>query len=159
MGKRTTKKDGYELPSWVGKSGGEAAWRKWIEARASSCQSRGRKWIAKRGLKKRVPTKEEWRWAIVEAIKKSEGLFHYSKWPMSLKIQGLRDSSSPMWPSLDHAKDPATINVVIESRLVNDMKNILTENEFREIVGHLAVTMEAKKKRISDLPKLSRSYR
>ena len=159
MGKRTIKKDDYELPSWVNKSGGEAAWRKWIDDRASSCQTRARKWIAKRGLKKRAPTKEEWRWAIVEAITKSEGLFHYSKWPMSLKRQGLRDSSSPMWPSLDHAKDPATINVKIESRLVNDMKNILKEEEFRRIVGHLAVTMGAKKKRIFDMPQLSRSYR
>lgn len=42
------------------------------------------------------------------------------------------------WPSIDHVETPAVASVVLETRLVNDMKTIMSEQEFREMIGHLA---------------------
>jgi hypothetical protein len=43
-----------------------------------------------------------------------------------------------MYPSLEHRKgrgDPR--DVVVEARVVNDMKSLLSEKEFWQLIGHL----------------------
>jgi hypothetical protein len=45
------------------------------------------------------------------------------------------------WPSVDHLKAPDVPEVVIETRLVNDVKSIMTEEELSGLIGHLAFVM------------------
>jgi hypothetical protein len=45
------------------------------------------------------------------------------------------------WPSVDHLKAPNVVGVAIETRLVNDVKGIMTEEEFRGLISHLACAM------------------
>jgi hypothetical protein len=44
---------------------------------------------------------------------------------------------------------PAVADVVLEVRLVNDMKTIMSEDEFRQMVGHLAVTLKTHPKELT----------
>jgi hypothetical protein len=55
-----------------------------------------------------------------------------------------------MWPSVDHVNDPATPELVLEVRLVNDMKTILSPDEFRDAVGHLACALNVPVRRLPD---------
>jgi hypothetical protein len=59
---------------------------------------------------------------------------------------------------VDHVVDPATPFVVIETRVVNDMKTILDEAEFRNMIGHLAHVLGAPAKRLPDGWCCKRSY-
>jgi len=46
-----------------------------------------------------------------------------------------------MWPSVDHVLNPATAEVVLETRVVNDMKTIMDKGEFKIVIGHLAAQL------------------
>jgi hypothetical protein len=53
-----------------------------------------------------------------------------------------RQNTDWNWPSVDHLKAPNVAEVAIETRLVNDVKGIMTEEEFRGLVSHLAFVMK-----------------
>lgn len=91
-------------------------------------------------------TREDWRRAIWQAILASSGRGHYSHFPLSLLSPGKPTDWN--WPSVDHVSNPATAEVVLEVRLVNDMKTIMNEQEFREMVGHLAAVLEIPSKKL-----------
>jgi len=70
---------------------------------------------------------------------------------MSLDQRNGRDERHPLWPSIDHLEGLLSTEVAIESRLVNDMKGILSEAEFKRVVGHLADSMEVEPRRLKTL--------
>ena len=72
-------------------------------------------------------------------MRKSPGLGHYSRLPLSLESG---NSKAWDWPSVDHVAGPATAELVLEVRLVNDMKTIMSEQEFRAMIGHLASVLK-----------------
>jgi hypothetical protein len=43
---------------------------------------------------------------------------------------------------VDHLKAPNVAEVAIETRLVNDVKGIMTEEEFRVLISHLAFVVK-----------------
>jgi len=53
-----------------------------------------------------------------------------------------RQNTDWSWPSVDHLKAPNIAEVTIETRLVNDVKGIMTEEEFKELISHLAFVMK-----------------
>ena len=63
-----------------------------------------------------------------------------------------------MWPSVDHVEDPSVPNLVFETRLVNDMKTILTQEEFRKVIGHLAHVLSVQVGALADNWVCDRSY-
>jgi hypothetical protein len=56
------------------------------------------------------------------------------------KLNPALDCTNSLYPSIDHnGSSPA----VVDARLINDMKSILSEDEFWKVIGHLcAVGME-----------------
>jgi len=48
--------------------------------------------------------------------------------------------------------------VVIETRLINDMKTILSQTEFREVIAHLAVTLQIQPQQLPSDWKSNRSF-
>jgi hypothetical protein len=121
----------------------------------------GRLW-ARKHPGARAPRLAVWTDAIWSASGRCDGRAYYSCWPLSLDVSraGLdeRPWENARWPSVDHLVDPITPNVVIETRLVNDMKTILGEGEFREVVGHLAHVLGVPSKRLSDEWCCTRSF-
>jgi len=114
------------LPKWIEQAGeSKEAWVKWFKLRVASCLRR----------KNNSSTKEEWQKAILTALKNCKGRGYYSNYPLSLRHY--RKWQDPMWPSVDHVEGPAKSRVVIETRLVNDMKTILDEKEFDMVIRHL----------------------
>jgi hypothetical protein len=89
-------------------------------------------------------TRPDWQGAIWKAVLASPGRGHYSHLPLSL----LGKPTDWDWPSLDHLSSPATAEVVLEVRLVNDMKTIMNDQEFREMVGHLAAVLKIRPKKL-----------
>lgn len=119
----------YEMPAWTEMAGGKKKWRKWLDGQASRCFKRAKKWSG-------ASTREQWRQAIYRALRENRGgTGHYSGFPLSLDLTP--PWTHALWPSVDHVKDPGTVKVVLETRLVNDMKTILDEGEFRNVVAHL----------------------
>jgi hypothetical protein len=75
---------------------------------------------------------------LEENLKKVDVIYgKYSKLPMNLSL----DSNDGMYPSCDHVieKDEERNhgNMVVDGRVINDMKTIFTEKEFFKIVSHL----------------------
>lgn len=129
--------DATKLPLWIEGAGGVGPWQSWLTRRVRSCRKRAKDWAQKqRNAPRELPTANEWREAIVEALHSSEGRSQYSRFPLS--VAPPRKDTDWNWPSVDHRGSPASTNVVIETRLVNDMKTIMSETEFLELVGHLA---------------------
>jgi hypothetical protein len=62
------------------------------------------------------------------------------------------------WPSIDHLKDAGTAEVAIETRLVNDMKTIMSEKEFGEMVAHLAQALKVTAQRLPPDWRCERSF-
>src|SRR3989442_524426 len=57
------------------------------------------------------------------------------------------DFTDSMYPSLDHLKDPRNHDeVVVEARIINDMKSHLGEGEFWQVIEHLFVVGVEKRK-------------
>src|ERR1043166_4735522 len=108
------------LPEWTKSAGGE---KTWAEGRRD------------------LPTKKAWGDAIYDALERCDGRGKYSKF--ALRIGADRPSAHPMYPSVDHVVDPATAQVEIETRLVNDAKTIMSLAEFTRLIGHLADSLGA----------------
>jgi hypothetical protein len=126
-----------ELPEWTESAGGSAAWRNWITRRVRSCCRRAQDWArTQRTPPQRLPTASEWRGAIVKALCSSDGRGYYSHFFLS--VEPSRGETAWDWPSVDHRGGPASTDVVLETRLVNDMKTIMSEAEFLELIGHIA---------------------
>ena len=138
------KSEVYEqLPDWVDKCGGRDRWTTWVNYRASSFSARAKK-LGGDPSENSVPV---WRDAVMTALHQNESnRYHYSHFPAALH----EDKGHPMYPSLDHVNGPLYKALVLESRLVNDMKTIMSETEFSTMVGHLATTMKPDLCRQSD---------
>ena len=133
-----------ELPKWTDEAGGKA-WLRWIDGKIAACDRRARLWASKRKpWAPAPPTRPDWQRAIWKAVLASPGRGHYSHLPLSL----LGKPTDWDWPSLDHLSSPATADVVLEVRLVNDMKTIMNDQEFREMVGHLAAVLKIRPKKL-----------
>jgi hypothetical protein len=129
------------LPLWA-KRENEKAWCKWVESRTRSCRLRG----GKNG-----PDAATWRGAIVNALRASRGRGEYSKITLKLKRKEyLRQPwIHPFYPLVDHNSDLSSCDIVVETRLVNDMKSLLSPEEFKKTVGHLSATMGVQAKRFN----------
>ena len=128
------------LPEWTGAAGGRKAWQRWLDRKVGICVLRAVGWAVKRGRSvDDLPSRSEWREAILEAMKNCQGRGYYSG--LQLSLAPPRKSTDWNWPSVDHLSDPGAAQVVLETRLVNDMKTIMSDEEFRTIVGHLAFVM------------------
>ncbi len=133
-------KSGDNLPAWVDQAGGRPAWKKWLEVRVNSCLLRANKWADKRGSSADdLPTRSEWRVAILSAMEQSAGIGHYSK--LGLSLTPPRKNTDWDWPSIEHLEGPGEATVALETRLVNDMKSIMSETEFRAMIGHLSIAL------------------
>lgn len=129
-----------ELPDWTEAAGGRGRWHAWVEGQVKRCCTRATKWVRDHGGKSAPrPAASEWRQAIVAAIRRSEGHAEFSRFPLSMAHP--RQNTDWNWPSVDHLKAPNIAEVAIETRLVNDVKGIMTEEEFRGLIGHLAFVM------------------
>jgi hypothetical protein len=144
------------LPPWTIGAGGTDRWKRWIVKKAGACFRRAKKLAEKRGISRRLPTKAEWRHAIVIAVQQSDGRGHFSRLPLSLDT--CRNEKHACWPSIEHLDGTFSTNVAIELRIFNDVKTILTIAELRRVVGHLAVTMNAPLVRLDDNWECDRSY-
>lgn len=129
-------KAGANLPEWTEEAGGRAAWQKWLNRKVATCVRRAADWAAKCGkVVYDLPTPPQWREAIVLAMAASQGLGYYSKLPLSLAPP--LKSTHWNWPSIDHVRGPNVAEVALETRLVNDMKTIMSKDEFLAVVGHI----------------------
>ena len=131
------EKTAENLPDWTEAAGGRDAWKKWLEGKVNSCVRRASKWAEKRGIAADdLPTPAQWRTAIRDAILDSQGISRYSGFPLSLAPPA--KSTDWNWPSVEHLETPDKAVVALETRLVNDMKSIMSEPEFKKLIGHLA---------------------
>lgn len=126
-----------KLPDWTEEAGGRTAWKEWLNRRVMTCVRRAADWAAKRGrIVDNLPTPPQWRESIVSAMAVSQGLGYYSKLPLTLAPP--LKSTHWNWPSVDHVCGPGVAEVVLETRLVNDMKTIMSKDEFLAVIGHIA---------------------
>ncbi len=140
-----------ELPAWTKDAGGTKKWAIWIKKKAEICAVRARKCSNK---KKSIPIKK-WREEILKTIKKMKSNnAAYSGFPLDLS----KKSNNPMYPSLEHINGPLKANVVIETRLVNDMKTILNEKEFYELIAHITKVKKLNPKKLPDKWRCIRDY-
>jgi hypothetical protein len=132
-----------ELPDWTEAAGGRDRWRAWVEGQVGRCCTRAAKWVRNHGGKLSAPRPAagEWRQAIVAALRESKGRAAFSQFPLSMAHP--RQNTDWNWPSVDHLKAPNVAEVAIETRLVNDVKGIMTKEEFRGLISHLAFVMKA----------------
>ncbi|MBL8721875.1 MAG: hypothetical protein JNL79_38165 [Myxococcales bacterium] len=135
-----------ELPDWMSPAGGKKKWADWIERQAARCRKRARDWYASRKQTATVATTAEWRLAILNAAKACGGRGHFSQLPLSLELP----ATDARYPSLEHLRGPADCTVAIELRVVNDMKTILSEAEFRDMLGHLVHTLSVPPVQVAD---------
>ena len=125
------------LPTWTKSAGGEARWRSWVESQVKRCRARAKKWAKKRGgAGSDLGRPSEWREAIIRALIVCDGSGQYSHLPLSLATPGKNTDWN--WPSLDHVEATNIPSVAVETRLVNDMKSIMSCTEFRDMVAHIA---------------------
>ncbi len=141
------------LPTWTRTAGGEK-WRKWVARRIAACDRRARAWAANRPDRP-VPTREQWGLAIWRALKASNGRGRYSRFPLSLAGH----PTDWNWPSVDHMAGLDAAHVVLETRLVNDMKTIMSAREFRSMIGHLAAVNRLPAREVSGRWRCRRSFK
>lgn len=144
----------HNMPDWVQNNGGEKAWQKWLKNRANSCHQRAKKFVKKHGGQYSL-TASDWKEEIHKALLSCNGVGCYSKLPLSLND---KQETHPMWPSVDHLRDDLTPKVAIDTRVINDMKTILSEQEFKDIVSHLFIKMELEAKALTDNWRPGRDY-
>ena len=133
-------KAGENLPIWTELAGGRPAWKKWVEGKVNSCLRRAKKWAEQRGSSTdELPTPAQWRAAILDAIEQCAGIGHYSK--LELSLAPPRKCTDWNWPSIEHLEGPGGPAVSLETRLVNDMKTIMSEAEFLAMIGHLSASL------------------
>lgn len=148
---------GEKLPAWTESAGGRGAWKRWLDAKVNSCVRRASRWAEKRGLlAEDLPTPAEWRSAILRAMEESQGSAHYSR--LMLSLEPPRKATHWNWPSVDHIQSPGVAKIVLETRLVNDMKTIMSEQEFRDMISHLAFVLATQPTSLEDGWKCERSF-
>jgi len=126
------------MPEWTEHRGGRTAWREWASRRVTSCRLRADKWL--KGTGRNPPSAEAWRRAVLEALtREPEGRGIYSGFEMTLKG---RKPTDALYPSIEHLVDPATPQLALEARVVNDMVNIMSRDEFLRLVGHISAANE-----------------
>jgi hypothetical protein len=141
-----------KLPVWTENAGGD--WWKWIDRQKVRCHKRAKEWAKKNHRSDKLPSPEEWKQQILSAVENSNGRGHYSQWPLRLD----KASSDWSYPSVDHCVDPGTADVVIETRLVNDMKTIMSPKEFRDMIGHLAARLKVEAAELPATWRCDRSF-
>lgn len=145
------------LPEWTATAGGADTWKKWIATRVRGCRQRATLWAKQRGRDtSQMPSRAAWREAILDALRASDGRGHYSKLPLSLDPSG--SCTEWNWPSLDHVDRPNIPKVVLETRLVNDMKTIMADEEFRALIGHLAKVLNVVVEELAPSWRCKRSF-
>jgi hypothetical protein len=97
--------------------------RSWVTNRVQSCCRRS---------SRDIPRKK-WREAITKAVEDSDGLCPYT----GVKLNFDLPHTDAFYPSLDHVDGPDSLDLVVTTRLVNDMKNIMSEGEFLRLVEHI----------------------
>jgi hypothetical protein len=97
--------------------------RSWITNRVRSCYLRAGGDVPR----------EEWRRAVTAAVERSDGLCPYTGVPLDFDLP----YTDAFYPSLDHVDGPDSFELVVTTRLVNDMKNIMSEAEFLRLVEHI----------------------
>lgn len=124
-------------PEWTDLAGGRDRWSAWVEGQVQRCCQRAKNWAKKRGRSRtELPGAAEWRAAIVQALVTCGGRGWYSGLPLSLAPPGRNTDWD--WPSLDHVDAPNIPTVALETRLVNDMKSIMSNAEFSAMAAHIA---------------------
>ncbi len=135
------------------------SWTIWVKNRASGCVKREKAWLKKNG---RSPSQAiepgMWRERIIKALaKQRDGRGYFSRLP--LKLSRLRPPTDALYPSVDHLDGPSKHRIVIETRLFNDMKTILSERQFWSAIRHLAeVSTEFIPKKLNDNWKPHRDF-
>ncbi len=71
--------------------------------------------------------------AIVRCLKNGVVRGYFSGFPLDPKCL----STDSMYPSVEHLAGRKNPDVVVETRIVNDMKSHLSEKEFWQLIGHL----------------------
>lgn len=97
--------------------------KKWIINRVNGC--------LKRALNQKPPA--VWRSAIKKAVAASDGKCPYT----GVRLDFTLPSYDPFYPSLDHKSSLASADLGVTIRLVNDMKSIMSEDEFLKMVAHI----------------------
>lgn len=141
------------LPNWI-RAEDQAKWAKWVKIRAASCRRREKKCGEKTGNGRATRGNVRWTEKILEALHHCEGFAAYSH----LKLDISQPHTSPFYPSIDHVEGIGSAKVKVETRLVNDMKTILDETEFKQVIGHLASALGAKAVRLKDGWKPKRTF-
>jgi len=136
----------------VNSCGGRKKWADWVNNRATSFSARAKR-------KSECPEKHtvpRWREAVVCSLNKMpDNRAHFSKLPLSLK----REATDPLYPSADHLENPENFHLVLETRLVNDMKTILTESEFKKVLAHLVWALKIKSRKLPENWQCQRDFR
>jgi hypothetical protein len=97
--------------------------QRWLNNRVNGCY--------KRALNRK--SQAEWRRAIKKAIAASDGVCPYTGVTLDFGLP----SYDPFYPSLDHKKGLDSTDLGITTRIVNDMKSIMSEGEFLKMVTRI----------------------
>ncbi|MCK4644033.1 hypothetical protein KAU32_10425 [bacterium] len=143
-----------QLPEWA-KIQNIDKWVHWVKNKASSCQSRSRKHqnVACGDSNAKVNLLQ-WREAVLKALKESKGKGRYSQFDLDIT----RKCKHPLYPSIEHLEGLHTPKLAVETRIVNDMKSILAEREFFDIISHISFVNGIRPRAIKEEIKLSRSF-
>lgn len=145
------------LPSWTKSAGGDALWQSWVKKQVTRCCARAKMWVKKHGRNSSdLGRASQWREAIIQALHDCGGSGQYSRLPLSLAAPGKNTDWN--WPSLDHVEAPNVLSVAVETRLVNDMKGIMSASEFLEMVSHIAAVNAVPPQALPDGWRCSRSF-
>lgn len=125
-----------ELPYWVDADpgGGRAAWARWVASKVSGCRLRA----GKSASTEPKPSQASWRGAVIRALRECGGLGEYSQLPLTLA----KPSTHALYPSIEHRQGLRSLDLGVEVRLVNDMKSILSRQEFVDVIAHLTMTLK-----------------
>ncbi len=134
------------LPAWTATQGGLARWNQWARFQAYRCWKRALDTAERYKSPVAPPGKAEFRAAILRAIWESQGRGFFSGFPLSLSLPW----GDPRYPSVEHLDGAQSANIVLEIRVVNDMKSINNERELRELIGHLAFMHNIKPRQLPD---------
>ncbi|MHA1670881.1 MAG: hypothetical protein ACTSV5_09915 [Promethearchaeota archaeon] len=140
-----------KLPKWLKKQN-EGKWIKWVNTKTVSCRNREVKYLKKKKDNIKIPhSSSEWREAVLKALNNcKDGKAIYSKYKLDINL----DSSNPYYPSIEHIERIDKLNLGVEIRIVNDMKSILSEDEFFEFIIRLYEKNNLKNKKISNKGKI-----
>lgn len=141
-------------PEWMRNSGGSHRWSEWATAQARRCRTRALKSARRRKSPAKPPGLAEFRRAILGAMSRSNGRAYFSHFPLSLAVS----SGHPCHPSVEHLDGVESTNVVLETRMVNDMKSIMDEKEFIDLIGHMSSELKIAARKLDDSWRPARDF-